>query len=82
MPWHNVTPKEEIIRFVLLARTDRFTIADRATQRRSGQARGGVFLRGGLLGRPNNITPPSLAPNGGRALQGSIVLGKPTDSCE
>lgn len=28
MPWKNITPMEEIIRFVSLAQTDRFTITE------------------------------------------------------
>jgi transposase InsO family protein len=32
MPWQNVTPMEEIIRFVSLAQTDRFTITDLCEQ--------------------------------------------------
>lgn len=32
MPWQNITPMEEIIRFVLLAQTDRFTITDLCEQ--------------------------------------------------
>ena len=32
MPWKNVTPMEEIIRFVLLAQTDRFTVTDLCEQ--------------------------------------------------
>jgi len=32
MPWQNVTPMEEIIRFVTLAQTDRFTITDLCEQ--------------------------------------------------
>ena len=28
MPWKNTTPMEEIIRFVSLAQTDRFTITE------------------------------------------------------
>lgn len=32
MPWKNVTPMEEIIRFVTLAQTDRFTITDLCEQ--------------------------------------------------
>ncbi len=32
MPWQTVTPMEEIIRFVSLAQTDRFTITDLCEQ--------------------------------------------------
>ncbi len=32
MPWKNVTPMEEIIRFVMLAQTDRFTITELCEQ--------------------------------------------------
>ncbi len=32
MPWQNVTPMEEIIRFVTLAQTDRFTVTDLCEQ--------------------------------------------------
>ncbi len=32
MPWPTVTPMEEIIRFVSLAQTDRFTITDLCEQ--------------------------------------------------
>ncbi len=32
MPWQNVTPMEEIIRFVMLAQTDRFTVTDLCEQ--------------------------------------------------
>ena len=32
MPWQNVTPMEEIIRFVLLAQTERFTITELCEQ--------------------------------------------------
>ena len=32
MPWTNVTPMEEIIRFVMLAQTDRFTVTDLCEQ--------------------------------------------------
>lgn len=32
MPWKNVTPMEEIIRFVMLAQTDRFTVTDLCEQ--------------------------------------------------
>jgi len=32
MPWNQVTPMEEIIRFVMLARSDRFTLTDLCEQ--------------------------------------------------
>jgi hypothetical protein len=32
MPWQNVTPMEEVIRFVSLAQTDRLTITDLCEQ--------------------------------------------------
>jgi len=32
MPWKNTTPMEEIIRFVSLAQTDRFTITELCLQ--------------------------------------------------
>jgi hypothetical protein len=35
MPWKNTTPMEEIIRFVSLAQTDRFTITELGQQKGS-----------------------------------------------
>ena len=32
MPWENVTPMEEIIRFVMLAQSERFTITELCEQ--------------------------------------------------
>jgi len=32
MPWNQVTPMEEIIRFVMLARSDHFTLTDLCEQ--------------------------------------------------
>ena len=32
MPWKNITPMEEIIRFVMLAQSDRFTVTDLCEQ--------------------------------------------------
>ena len=32
MPWQNITPMEEIIRFVSLAQTDRFTLTELCAQ--------------------------------------------------
>ena len=32
MPWKHITPMEEIIRFVVLAQSDRFTVTDLCEQ--------------------------------------------------
>ena len=54
MPWNQVTPMEEIIRFVMLARSDRFTLTDLCEQfgvsRKTGYKHLARYADAGLKG--------------------------------
>ena len=62
MPWPNVTPMEEIIRFVTLAQTDRFTVTDLCEQfgisRKTGYKHLERYAASGLKGlQPRSHRP-------------------------
>jgi len=48
MPWKNITSMEEIIRFVMLAQTDRFTITELCEQFGISRKTGCKHLGSGL----------------------------------
>jgi response regulator of citrate/malate metabolism len=61
MPWKTTTPMEEIIRFVSLAQTDRFTIADLCEQfsisRKTAYKHLERYAEGARAGYPVNVAP-------------------------
>ena len=62
MPWQNVTPMEEIVRFVTLAQSDRYTVTELCEQfgisRKTGYKHLERYAASGLKGlRPRSHRP-------------------------
>lgn len=72
MPWQTVTPMEEIIRFVTLAQTDRFTMTDLCEQfgisRKTGYKHLERYAAGGLKALAARSHRPHECPHRNTAL--------------
>ena len=78
MPWPNVTPMEEIIRFVTLAQTDRFTVTDLCEQfgisRKTGYKHLERYATSGLKGlQPRSHRPHQFPQRTAEAMEAVIL---------
>jgi DNA-binding GntR family transcriptional regulator len=63
MPWKTITPMDEIVRFVLLARSGRFTITELCEQFAVSRTTGHEYLRRYAQDRLNGLQPRSHRPH-------------------
>ena len=85
MPWKNVTPMEEIIRFVMLAQSDRFTVTDLCEQfgisRKTGYKHLERYAATGLKGlQPRSHRPHQFPQRTDEAIEDFDSRGTPAPS--